>query len=555
MADGAEQQRAGQEQAGQEQAGQQGGAGERHAVTPPAGHAPRSVSPGVSSDASPGTSSGASPGSGWSSGWGSGWSFGLGGLADDLIDSVERLRTDAGSAFESTVSVGVTGLAGAGKTVFVTALAAALLDRARLRRLPGAERIRAAVLRPQPDPAVPRFALEAHLDTLRADPPAWPRSTRSVSQLRIALRLAPSGIAGTIAEHVAGISGYNTLNLDITDYPGEWLLDLPLIETDYETWAATALADAARPARAGAATGWAAALAAVDPAGAHGEPAAEALAAAWTGYLQACRQAGFSTLAPGRFLMPGEFEGSPALAFAPLPRPDTVRGRAPGSLWAEMRRRYDAYRANVVKPFFRRHFTRLDRQVVLVDPLAALERGPAALADMTEALGAVMASFRHGRSGWLDRLMGARRIARVLVAATKADRLHHTQHDAHARLIEAMLADATRQASFDGAEVRAMAIASLRATAEHEQMTPDGPLAMVRGIPKDGARETALHPGALPEDPAAFLAAARAGETPDWPDGARFRSLDFRPPRWGAGPPPHIRLDSALDFLIGDRLG
>ncbi|MEO0763352.1 MAG: YcjX family protein, partial [Pseudomonadota bacterium] len=183
MADGAEQQRAGQEQAGQEQAGQQGGAGERHAVTPPAGHAPRSVSPGVSSGASSGASSG--------SGWGSGWSFGLGGLADDLIDSVERLRTDAGSAFESTVSVGVTGLAGAGKTVFVTALAAALLDRARLRRLPGAERIRAAVLRPQPDPAVPRFALEAHLDTLRADPPAWPRSTRSVSQLRIALRLAP----------------------------------------------------------------------------------------------------------------------------------------------------------------------------------------------------------------------------------------------------------------------------------------------------------------------------------------------------------------------------
>ena len=47
-----------------------------------------------------------------------------------------------------------------------------------------------------------------------------------------------------------------------------------------------------------------------------------------------------------------------------------------------MERRYEAYKTHVVKPFFRDHFARLDRQIVLVDMLAALNAGPAALRDL-----------------------------------------------------------------------------------------------------------------------------------------------------------------------------
>ena len=42
-----------------------------------------------------------------------------------------------------------------------------------------------------------------------------------------------------------------------------------------------------------------------------------------------------------------------------------------------MERRYEAYKDVVVRPFFRDHFARLDRQIVLVDVLAALNAGPA----------------------------------------------------------------------------------------------------------------------------------------------------------------------------------
>ena len=72
--------------------------------------------------------------------------------------------------------------------------------------------------------------------------------------------------------------------------------------------------------------------------------------------------------------MPGDLEGSPALTFAPLLGLARGRGR-PGSLQAMMERRYEAYKTHVVKPFFREHIARLDRQIVLIDAMQALNAG------------------------------------------------------------------------------------------------------------------------------------------------------------------------------------
>jgi uncharacterized protein len=41
-----------------------------------------------------------------------------------------------------------------------------------------------------------------------------------------------------------------------------------------------------------------------------------------------------------------------------------------------MERRFEGYKREVVKPFFRDHFARIDRQVVLVDALGAIHAGP-----------------------------------------------------------------------------------------------------------------------------------------------------------------------------------
>ena len=123
-----------------------------------------------------------------------------------------------------------------------------------------------------------------------------------------------------------------------------------------------------------------------------------------------------SLLPPGRFLMPGNLAGSPALTFAPLDVP--ADGAAPdGSLWAMMVRRYEAYKDVVVRPFFRDHFARLDRQIVLVDALAAFNAGPEALHDLEAALAGILDCFRIGRSTLLEQPVPA------------ADRPHPVRRD------------------------------------------------------------------------------------------------------------------------------
>jgi predicted YcjX-like family ATPase len=129
-----------------------------------------------------------------------------------------------------------------------------------------------------------------------------------------------------------------------------------------------------------------------------------------------------------------------------------------------------------------------------------------------------------------------------------------------------MTEHAIARAKFTGATVDVVALAAVRAT--HEAMVARGrdklpaitgtPLAGERLGPQqfDGEAEIASFPGDLPDDPAAlfenFTGLTKASETD-------YRFLRFRPPRTepgksGAPTLPHIRLDRALQFLLGDRL-
>src|SRR5260370_29563803 len=165
---------------------------------------------------------------------------------------------------------------------------------------------------------------------------------------------------------------------------------------------------------------------------------------------------------PGRFLMPGNLAGSPALTFAPLEV--AADGTVPdGLLWAMMRRRYEAYKDVVVRPFFRDHFARLDRQIVLVDALAAFNAGPEALHDLEAALAGILDCFRIGHRTLFSHLFRPR-IDRILFAATKADHLHHSSHDRLEAVLQRTVAKAAAPAEDTGAEIDVVAVAAVRAT-------------------------------------------------------------------------------------------
>jgi uncharacterized protein len=485
-------------------------------------------------------------------------------ILSDLVEEARlsaRALLDYGEGlFHPTVRLGVTGLSRAGKTVFITALIHGLI---RGGRFPVFEafasgRIAGAHLAPQPDDGVPRFAYESHLRAL-VEERRWPSSTVDISELRL------------VIDYQRRNGADRSLTLDIVDYPGEWLLDLPLLGKSYQQWASESLALSRAQPRAPLAADWHAHLATLSAEGPANEQATLEAARLFTEYLRACRDDRFamSLLPPGRFLMPGNLAGSPALTFAPLDVP--AEGAAPeGSLWAMMVRRYEAYKDIVVRPFFRDHFARLDRQIVLVDALAAFNAGPEALHDLEAALSGILDCFHVGRSTLISTLFRPR-IDRILFAATKADHLHHTSHDRLEAVLRRAVNQAAARAESTGAAIDVVALAAVRATREALVARGRDKLPSLLGTPApgesangeifDGATEVATFPGDLPADAEELFRgtdafrglSSTAAETTD------FRFLRFRPPSLepGAGGEPalpHIRLDRALQFLIGDRL-
>ncbi len=486
-------------------------------------------------------------------------------LSDDARLTLSHLAERRLGLGSRSVRLGVTGLSRAGKTVFITALVHNLVHGGRLPlfRAYSGGRITRADLEPQPDDDVPRFDYEEHVRAL-VDQRVWPDSTRRISELRITVQYES-------ASFLSRTFGRGRLNIDIVDYPGEWLLDLPLLAKDFSTWSGEALALARLPARAEASADWLVRLETVDPDAPEDEALARELAAEFTAYLRACRadSRALSTLPPGRFLMPGDLEGSPALTFSPVPAPRSGPP-VPGSLAAMMARRYESYKTVVVRPFFREHFARLDRQIVLVDALQALNAGPAAVRDLETALVEILGCFRPGRVNWLTGLF-SRRIDRILLAATKADHLHHDDHDRLEAILGRLLSRVTGRAAFAGAKVDVLALASVRATREGTVTEGGERLPSILGTPMagetidgqrfDGQTEIALFPGDLPDDPESVFELVESlpeGATSDFVAPVRF--IRFRPPpleRTAEGMTlslPHIRLDRALEFLVGDYL-
>lgn len=481
-------------------------------------------------------------------------------FTDDARIALDNLADRASGLIHPTIRLGVTGLSRAGKTVFISSLVHNLLNGGRLPLFEAMRsgRISAVRLEPQPDDAIPRFQYEDHVQALVRDR-IWPDSTRAISELRV-----------TLAYESA--SGWNRMfsrgriSIDIVDYPGEWLLDLPLLAQDFGEFSEKTVALAATGIRKSLSEEWLTMAASVDLDAPADETTARRLSESFAGYLRACRadERSLSTLPPGRFLMPGDLEGSPALTFAPLPNLPATKAPK-GSLRAMMERRYDAYKNVVIKPFFREHFARLDRQIVLIDALQAINRGPEAVQDLERALTDVLACFQPGHNSFFSSLVG-RKIDKVLVAATKADHLHHESHDRLERLTGRLVDRAIQRIGMAGAGIEVMAIASVRATREATVKEGSHLLPVIVGTPIagetingerfDGSKKTAIFPGDLPENPDSLF------QRLDAPDAElpEINVVRFRPPALDEAnggiklSVPHIRLDRAMQFLFGDRL-
>ncbi len=465
-------------------------------------------------------------------------------LGEERVDGLRtRVHELAEQSTERHLRVAVTGLSRAGKTVFISALVHHLLQAPRSRSLPffglaASDRI-ISVKDLSGESASP-FPLASALDGLCQDPPHWPASTTGLSEVRLAIRYRRE--AGL--RRLLGESG--TLYLDIIDYPGEWLLDLPLLTLDFRQWSQQQQQLFAREPRASLSASWREALAQIDWNAPADEQRLQQLSQQYAQLLQQFRAApqSLSLLQPGRCILPGELAGDPRLELFPLLLDQLPEAAAAGSFYAVMAARYERYKREVVAPFYTRHFSRFDRQVVLVDCLKTLNQGQACFDDMKQALGAILHSFNYGRSGFLRRLFSPR-IDKVLFASTKADHVTANQHHNLDRFLELIIEEAQRDIRFEGIETRCMAIASIRSTSAAEATIDGQTLSCLKGVSKESGEPLALFPGEVPIE-------LPGGQ--EW-SRERFRFIDFAPvrlPRNDLQPRHHIRLDQVLEYLTGD---
>lgn len=456
----------------------------------------------------------------------------MGKLSQEISDIVHR-------SLDSHVKIAVTGLSRAGKTAFITSFVNQLLSSAtndnlpflhasRDKRLIGAKRI------PQSNMLVPSFAYDQAISMVHSQPAMWPEPTRDVSEIRLAIKYRPESKAKRF------VSKSHTLYVDLVDYPGEWLLDLPMLKLSYDEWSEKQM-NSLHGQRRELARNWFDNLALFNSESEADEKFIAELAEQYTQFLISCKDKGLHWVQPGRFVLPGELKGAPVLQFFPLPA-DKCKGDKHSS-YAMLASRYEEYRSQIVKRFYKHYFSTFDRQIILVDCLSPLNAGYESFMDMRAALEELIDSYHYGKNSLLGRLFSPK-IDKVLFAATKADHITPDQHGNLLNLLNQMINPMWQRVAYENISMKCVSMASIRATTAGHVNVNGKPHSAIRGTDESG-NDVTIYPGEVPK---------KLPHVDFWSH-STFDFTAFNPNFYEVDAPlPHIRVDTAMEFLLGDKL-
>ncbi len=182
-----------------------------------------------------------------------------------------------------------------------------LLSAVREERLLGVKRI------PQRDFGIPRFTYDEGLAQLYGDPPALADANARRQRKFAALRYKSND---SLLRHFKDTS---TLYLEIVDYPGEWLLDLPMLAQDYLSWSRqmTGLLNGQRGEWSAK---WRMMCEGLDPLAPADENRLADIAAAWTDYLHHCKQQGLHFIQHWALCLAGRYGRCARAAILPMAR-------------------------------------------------------------------------------------------------------------------------------------------------------------------------------------------------------------------------------------------
>ncbi|MGJ8691321.1 MAG: YcjX family protein [Thalassotalea sp.] len=448
------------------------------------------------------------------------------------------------------ITIAVTGLSRSGKTAFITSLVNQLLNEGEGAQLSffkpvHQERFIAAKRIPQQHLHIPRFDYEKAMSAFSASPPHWPEPTKGISELRLAIRYQPKNSLLKYATDSA------TLYVDIADYPGEWLLDLPMLNQTYEQWSEQMEALLNKAPRQEKSAVFLEKVKALDPFASANEEVLAALAKEYTELLVYFRQElGLSVIQPGRFILPGDLEDAPILQFFPFPDlsgldANSYQNAEDDTYIGMLRVRFVEYKERVVKKFYKEHFTRFDRQIILADCLTALNHGSANIDDLQLAISLIMESFDYGKSSIFSRLF-APKIDKLLFAATKADHVTAEQHNKLVSLLNQLVHQARQELNYDNIAMKTLALASVQATKAGKSQYQGKEIPVLQGRQLSDNKTITLFPGSVP---------SKLPTKANWPEQG-FHYISFSPFQSIASHEalPHLRMDQVMQFLLGDKM-
>lgn len=371
---------------------------------------------------------------------------------------------------QTNIKLAVTGLSRSGKTVFMTSMIQNLLvlDNNLEGALPeiskrlcdqtGRTRLKKITIIPAGAQQINQFDFKSKVSLLEAEKPDWPRPTDDISTISLMLELGWGG-SGFLRPLKNSLPN-RSIKIDIIDYPGEWLLDLPLLYQSYEEWSSSTLKlmdseprskcfeefrDYIRNSH----------LSSNKKSQDSEVLIKEAHQLYKKGLLECRFKYGLQYLQPGRFVCPGPKGGDlPLFWFFPL-EPSGSSAKQ-GSIQDLLKKRFDAYKKYVCEEFFDKYFDQFNRQIFLVDVLTALHQGRTIFTDTQKAIEEILSGMARRQEFCITEPIKAAKkllngkftisgknfsgqiIKKLVVAATKADHVPEISQHNMAFLVEDM---------------------------------------------------------------------------------------------------------------------
>ncbi|WP_331775055.1 YcjX family protein [Sulfurospirillum sp. 1612] len=427
-------------------------------------------------------------------------------------------------SLEATTKIAITGLSHSGKTVFITSLIDQLLNQKKVSWLTSKHRPFKVRLAP-PKATMKRFDYYTFAREIKQKS-AWPNGTDTIT----------STVLEFEKKSKFSFLKNSRFKLEIIDYPGEWILDIGLLNLSYEAWSTrvlTWLQESEEPE----------ALRYLDElktlCDQSGGPVLEhKLHDSYCTLLHHLKERHYSLLTPGRFLMPADLAGDPLLVFAPI-------ANTKCALHAVYKKRYDAYLHDIVRDIQLKHFHGFDRQIVLVDMVEALQHGPKCYHDMKTGLDRMLSLYSYKNRKFFFKFFPS--IRNVTFVATKADLVAASQSNNYLALLDEMTENIRAELDISHIKTNTQVIASVKCTQSITQQYQGKTLSFVRGVSAKDKKLVEIYPGEMPSSyppPTQWRADHYAYEA-------------FLPPQKSYKenePFDHIHMDRVIESLIGDLL-